>query len=96
MFLHPSEGIEGPVCEFLLWCHDSVTRDTLIALACARCELSATSIGWSKVFMWGSQIPSMVHCVMPKDLGGALAQGDQAARAFGGGRSRLSLWCLRA
>ena len=96
MFLHPREGIEGPVCGFLLWCHNSVTRHTLIALACARCELSATSIGWSKVFMLGSQLPSMVHCVMPKDLVGALAQGDQAARALSGGRSRISPWCLRA
>ena len=69
-----------------MWCHDSVTRDTLIALACARCELSATSIGWSKEFMLESPLPSMVHCVIPKDLGGALAQGDKAARAFGGGR----------
>jgi hypothetical protein len=85
------------VCGFLLWCHNSVTLHTLIALACAaRCEISATRVGWSKEFMLESQLPSMVHCVIPKDLGGALAQGDKAARAFGGGRSRLSPWCLRA
>ena len=36
--------------------------------------------------MLESPLPSMVHCVIPKDLGGALAQVDKAARAFGGGR----------
>ena len=45
--------------------------------------------------MLESQLPSRVHCVMPKDLGGALPQGDMAARAFGGGRSGLNPWCLR-
>ena len=83
------------MCGFLLWCHLSVTRHTLIACTCARCEICATRGGWSKEFMLESQLPSVVHCVIPKDLGGALPQGDMAARAFGGGRSGLSPWCLR-
>ena len=77
--LHPREGIEGSVCGFLLWCHNSVTCRTRLALACARCEISATSVGWSKGFMLEPQLPSVVHYVMPKGLGGALAQGNTAA-----------------
>ena len=61
-----------------------------------RCLIpTATRVGWSKEFMSESQLPSVVHCVIPKGLGGALPQGDMATRAFGGGRSGLSPWCLR-